>query len=187
MYVDGGSRGNPGPSALGFVVYDGSTREIHREGRYLGITTNNCAEYRALIAALEYCRDHFPGGAVTVFSDSELVVRQINGSYRVRNPGLRPLHQEASLLLRSLNATVRHVGRSRNRVADGIVNQTLDGEPDLSRSGRNARAHDLTCRPADRPRKRKLPEGAVESPRGATSRGKSGLLKGRVLGNSQEE
>lgn len=124
---------------MGFVVYDPFSREIHREGRYLGVTTNNCAEYQALIAALKYCSDHLQKNAVTVYSDSELVVRQLNGMYRVRNPGLKSLHREADRLVQLLDASLKHVGRDKNRVADGIVNQTLDSMTDISLSGQDIR------------------------------------------------
>lgn len=126
MYVDGGARGNPGPAAAGYVVYDESMREVHRDGSFLGITTNNFAEYTAVIVALEYCRRRCPNCRVELYSDSELVVRQMSGRYRVRSESLKPLFTRACALVRKLGANVSHIRREENKAADSIVNQTLD-------------------------------------------------------------
>lgn len=145
---------------MGFVVYDDAMREIHREGRYLGVTTNNTAEYRALIAALAYCNQQCHGDALTLYADSELVVRQVNGIYQVRSRSLKPLHEQASRLLRSLRASLRHVCREQNRTADGIVNRILDNEQNGPCWGKPSRARaESYRRPADRPREAELPEG----------------------------
>jgi ribonuclease HI len=126
IHIDGGSRGNPG--AAGFGVYvtsaDGTPRaELYG---YLGRATNNVAEYQALLHALRYALGQ---GArrVRVFSDSELVVRQIEGRYRVKHPDMLPLYREAlSLLRRFEEASVAHVPREQNREADRLANRALD-------------------------------------------------------------
>lgn len=126
LHIDGASRGNPGEAAFGVHVQTpaGETRaELYG---YLGRTTNNVAEYQALIHALRWARSR---GArrVRVFSDSELVVRQINGQYRVKHPGMQPLHREAQALLRGFDeASVSHVRRELNREADRLANRALD-------------------------------------------------------------
>src|SRR5216110_2478838 len=94
LRCDGGSRGNPGPGALGFVLRDPEGREREATGEYLGTVTNNVAEYRALIAGLDAAARH-GARSVRVVMDSELVIRQMTGEYRVKNEGLKPLHAEA--------------------------------------------------------------------------------------------
>ncbi len=125
-YADGASRGNPGPASLGVVVYDEAGEELHRSSRALGHATNNQAEYRAAIAALEAALG-LGAREVELHMDSELVVRQLSGRYRVRNPRLIPL-QKRMLDLRSRfeRVTVRHIPREQNRVADALANEALD-------------------------------------------------------------
>ncbi len=126
IYSDGGSRGNPGHSAIGFVIYDQGGQEITRFKHYLGITTNNQAEYKALIAALE---ESAKLGAVEVVChlDSELVVRQLQGSYKVREEGLKPLAAEALRLTSKFNRIeFAHIPREKNKLADQLVNEALD-------------------------------------------------------------
>jgi ribonuclease HI len=122
---DGGARGNPGPAGAGFVIeVDG--RIVCQGGRYLGEVTNNVAEYSALIWGLE---NVLACGYddVTVFADSELLVKQVNGIYRVKNPGLKPLFLEALALLRRFRAyNVSHVRREQNEAADAMANAAMD-------------------------------------------------------------
>ena len=126
LRCDGGARGNPGPGALGYALIDPSGREVEARGETLGIVTNNVAEYRALNAGLASALRH---GArhLIVCMDSELVVRQMTGEYRVKHPGLKPLHAEAARAAAKLD-TVRFVAvrREENARADELVNQTLD-------------------------------------------------------------
>lgn len=126
-WIDGGSRGNPGPAAAGVVIAtadDGTV--VHEAGIYLGRATCNQAEYRGLLAAL-MAAARLGATHVQVFSDSELLVRQMNGEYRVRNLGLRELFEEAWALCRQFGrCTFQHVPRDRNTRADGLVNQALD-------------------------------------------------------------
>ena len=125
-YADGASRGNPGPSALGVVVYDEAGEELHRVSRALGHGTNNQAEYRAAIAALEAALG-LGAREVELCMDSEVVVRQLSSRYRVRNPRLIPLYKRVlDLRSRFQRMAVRHVPRERNRVADGLANEALD-------------------------------------------------------------
>ena len=126
LRCDGGSRGNPGPGAYGFVLTDPSGREVEARGEYLGSVTNNVAEYRGLIAGLEAAAKHGVT-ALDVSMDSELVVRQMTGEYRVKNEGLKPLKAAATDAARRIPA-LRYVSvrREHNQRADELVNQTLD-------------------------------------------------------------
>ena len=126
LRCDGGSRGNPGPGALGFVLTDPEGREREARGEYLGTVTNNVAEYRALIAGLEAAA-RLGARSVRVVMDSELVVRQMTGEYRVKNEGLKPLHREARQRAAALaEVAYRSVGREDNARADQLVNEALD-------------------------------------------------------------
>ena len=123
---DGGSRGNPGPAATGYVLLDPAGQVVEARGTHIGSATNNVAEYRALIAGLESAARHGASPLVVCF-DSELVVRQMTGQYRVKHDGLKPLHAEAKRAL-ALLATVRFssVPRENNAHADQLVNEALD-------------------------------------------------------------
>jgi len=126
LYTDGASRGNPGQAGAGFVILDDKGTELRAEARYLGHCTNNVAEYKALILGLETARaegcEH-----LRVRMDSELIVHQINGRYRVKNANLRPLYEQAKKLLTGFaSVTVSHVARAENRRADQLANQGID-------------------------------------------------------------
>lgn len=123
---DGGSRGNPGPGAYGFVLMDAEGRTVEARGEYIGSVTNNVAEYRALIAGLESAARH-GAGPLMVSMDSELVVRQMTGAYRVKHEGLKPLHAEATRALAALpSVRFSSVPREENAQADRLVNEALD-------------------------------------------------------------
>jgi formyltetrahydrofolate-dependent phosphoribosylglycinamide formyltransferase len=125
-HIDGGSRGNPGPAAAGFVLSDRQGSRLMARGFFLGQTTNNVAEYTSLIKALEGA-GKINTEQIAVFSDSELLVKQINGEYKVKSEQIRPLYQQAVHLLDQLkNWSVRHVPREKNKEADRLVNQALD-------------------------------------------------------------
>jgi ribonuclease HI len=125
-HVDGGSRGNPGPSAYGVVIEDERGQSIAELSEYLGRQTNNFAEYQGLIAALEYAVQHGHKG-LKVISDSELLVRQIQGGYRVHHPVLRDLHARAKQLTRQLDwFSISHVLRAKNQAADRLANEAMD-------------------------------------------------------------
>ena len=126
VHVDGGSRGNPGPAAAGIVVSLPDGTVLHEAGLYLGRATNNVAEYRGLLAGLQAAVT-LGATEVEVLSDSELLVRQMNGEYRVKNVGLLPLHEQASRLAGKFTAcTFRHIRRERNVRADRLVNRALN-------------------------------------------------------------
>ncbi|MGI8674723.1 MAG: ribonuclease HI family protein [Thermoleophilaceae bacterium] len=126
VHVDGGARGNPGPAAAGAVVSAPDGTVLREAGRFLGRTTNNVAEYRAVLLGLELAAE-LGGREVELVNDSELVARQIGGRYRVKNPGLRPLYEEAMATLRGFDRwSVRNVPRAGNARADALVNQALD-------------------------------------------------------------
>lgn len=126
LRIDGGSRGNPGPGAIGVVMEDKTGRVLATLGRVIGVVTNNVAEYEALLAGLRLARE---AGAdeVEVRADSELLVKQMRGEYAVRNDGLKPLHQEAQKMAgRFRRFAIRHVPREENMAADAVVNKALD-------------------------------------------------------------
>jgi ribonuclease HI len=126
LYTDGGARGNPGPAAYGFVLESEDGTVLAAEGASIGVATNNVAEYSGLIAGLRRAIElHVP--TVEVVSDSELMVKQMRGEYRVKNEGLRGLFTEAARLARQLDSVeFRHVKRSQNELADRLVNEALD-------------------------------------------------------------
>jgi ribonuclease HI len=125
IYTDGASSGNPGPAAIGAVIQDGKGRVISRISRRIGRATNNQAEYRAIITALgEAVR--LGAGEVDIKSDSELVVKQLKGRYRVKKATLRPLYQEVVKLVGSMEAfSITHIPREQNREADRLANRAL--------------------------------------------------------------
>jgi phosphoribosylglycinamide formyltransferase-1 len=141
-YTDGGSRGNPGPAAAAFILTGQGGARVSARGFFLGRTTNNVAEYTALCKALEAARD---AGArrVRIFSDSELLVRQLNGRYKVKSEKIRPLFNQAFSLLKDFeHSDVKFVPRQQNKEADQLVNQVLD----LGRDVESSRASEKTIR-----------------------------------------
>lgn len=128
LFADGGSRGNPGPAASGAVLIDPSGEVIEEIGAFLGVATNNVAEWTALLLGLEAAANRGVR-RLAVRLDSELVVRQLDGTYRVKHADLQPLYQRARSLLRKFDhVDVRHVPRKENVLADRLVNQVLDRE-----------------------------------------------------------
>ncbi len=125
-HIDGGARGNPGPAGYGVAVQDGTGRPMAELSEYLGKRTNNYAEYSGLLAALTYALKH-GYKALKVFSDSELMVKQIKGQYKVKNPVLQELHGKATRMIRELDTfEIRHVLREKNRDADRLANLAMD-------------------------------------------------------------
>src|SRR5437764_12624011 len=125
-HTDGGARGNPGPAGYGVVIHDAKGNKVAGLSKYLGHQTNNFAEYQALIGALEYAVEHGPK-ALKVISDSELLVRQIKGIYKVKEPTLRDLYARASQLISKLQwFEIEHVLRGHNREADELANTAMD-------------------------------------------------------------
>ena len=126
LHVDGGARGNPGPAAIGVVVSEPEGEVVTTFADTIGETTNNVAEYRALLRGLELAAEH---GAreVQVINDSELVARQLTGAYKVKHPAMRELHRQALAALAGFDAwSIRSVPRADNAQADALVNEALD-------------------------------------------------------------
>ena len=125
-HIDGGARGNPGPAGYGVVLQDEVGRKVATLSEYLGHQTNNFAEYQGLIGALEYAIEHGPK-ALKVVSDSELLVRQIQGIYKVKNATLKDLHGRAKELIGQLEwFSISHALREHNREADRLANEAMD-------------------------------------------------------------
>ncbi|MGH9678455.1 MAG: ribonuclease HI family protein, partial [Candidatus Acidiferrales bacterium] len=155
--IDGAARGNPGPASYGVVVRRPDGRPLESLGKYIGRATNNVAEYYALIAALDYAAANGIK-RLRVYSDSQLIVNQIKGLYKVKHPDLRPLHERAKKQAAGLETfTIQYVPREENRDADALANAALDNT-----GGRSS--------PAARP----VPPPALEPPKSA-SRSKPGL------------
>lgn len=130
IFTDGGSRGNPGPAGSGAVIYRGNT-EIGHVSKFLGIQTNNFAEYEALILALEATHKLLGSpvtAPVTVKMDSELIVKQMKGGYKVKNPALKEKHERVRMLIMEAfpNIKFQHVPREQNKVADQYANDAMD-------------------------------------------------------------
>lgn len=126
IYVDGASRGNPGKSGIGIVISDGEDRTVKRISEYIGITTNNVAEYTALIYALQSALI-MKAKEVVVFTDSELVARQFCGEYMVRNEDLKRLSKQVKHLCSGFEKVdVRFIGREKNSSADVLANQAIE-------------------------------------------------------------
>lgn len=139
MNCDGGSRGNPGPAAYGYVIQDvsglptkalakeGAVKILEKCGNYLGTTTNNIAEYEGLIAGISWVVDHHPSSELIIKMDSLLIVNQIKGLFKVKNSGLLPKYQEVRGLLTQLPKwSIEHTYREGNSLADALVNEALD-------------------------------------------------------------
>src|SRR5215470_12574177 len=125
-HIDGGARGNPGPAGYGALITDHAGHKIAALSEYLGHQTNNFAEYNGLLAALDYVLQHGPR-ALKVFADSELLVKQIRGEYKVKSPTLVDLHQRARKMIAQLEwFSIQHVLRGGNQEADRLANQAMD-------------------------------------------------------------
>jgi ribonuclease HI len=135
LYVDGGARGNPGPSGIGVVLTDTEGNELARANDYIGVATNNAAEYRALLLGLQQA--HALGAReVEIVNDSQLIARQVAGDYKVRSADLRPLHERAVDALRRFERwSIRSVPREENELADTLVNEAIDAR--ASTAGRD--------------------------------------------------
>ncbi len=157
IYTDGGSRGNPGPAGAAAVIRDERGRPLLEAGFFIDRATNNVAEYTALILALEAAAKAMPDN-ITIFMDSELIVRQITGQYRVKDPHLAVLFQKAKKLLLKFDTwKIQHVPRAQNKRADALVNKALDARRDVI----EAQVGDVY---PDRPRPSGPPAGAGDSP-----------------------
>jgi ribonuclease HI len=176
--IDGASRGNPGPAAYAVVIRDPEGKLVLELAKKFGRDTNNVAEYYALLAALDYATTHGIS-ALRIRSDSELLVRQMQGRYKVKSADLKPLHERASILSRQLKYfAIEHVRREQNTDADALANVALDSGPvnsaslDAKREGPRAAAE---RKPVARPRQIRaryangvfVPTGPLDLPEGA--------------------
>ena len=126
--VDGGARGNPGPAAIGAVVQDEDGGVLEERGERIGVATNNVAEYRALLLGIARAAE-LGADELDLIGDSELIVRQVKGEYKVKDAAMRELHTEVKRALRPFEDwTIRHVRREQNAAADRLVNAALDGD-----------------------------------------------------------
>jgi ribonuclease HI len=132
-FTDGASRGNPGDAAIGIVIKDEHGTTIQSHKRFLGTTTNNVAEYTALLECIELVRDSetFRCSVLVVQTDSELMARQMNGQYKVKDPGLKIMHQKVKTALgsSSFKFLIGHIPRSLNAEADALANEAIDTKP----------------------------------------------------------
>lgn len=126
LYSDGGSRGNPGPSGIGVVILDDRRRRVKEISKYIGETTNNVAEYTALVCGLEEAAA-LGAGEVVIYMDSELIAKQLEGEYKVKAPDIKPLFEKALGILKNFNAfKVKHIERAKNKDADKLVNKAIN-------------------------------------------------------------
>ncbi|MFH1369321.1 MAG: ribonuclease HI family protein [Elusimicrobiota bacterium] len=126
IYIDGGARGNPGPAGTGVVILDDKGQKIDEFKEYIGHATNNTAEYRALISGLQLAKKYIPC-SINVFTDSELIYRQMTGSYKVKNENLKEYFITAHQMLSSFEKVdFKHVPREQNKLADKLVNQAIN-------------------------------------------------------------
>jgi ribonuclease HI len=126
-YFDGGARSNPGPAGYGVYIVDANGNVLAQLSGSLGNTTNNIAEYHGLIAALQWAVDHNLT-SITIKGDSQLIVEQMRGNYKVKNEGLRPLHMKARMLVMQIgDVRFEHVRRELNKEADRLSNVGMDG------------------------------------------------------------
>ena len=126
LHVDGGARGNPGPAAIGVVISQPDGEVVEELAETIGYATNNVAEYRALLRALERARE-LEATELEIIGDSQLIARQLTGAYKVKHPSMRPLYEQASGALRGFERWhIRTVPRAQNARADALVNAALD-------------------------------------------------------------
>ena len=125
LYTDGAARGNPGPGGAGVCLTDENNVVVAVGSRYLGEVTNNVAEYKALILGLKLAK-RYQVVELQILSDSELMVRQIQGKYRVKNEQLKKIYNQVMKLLKDFKYQISHIGREKNKVADKLANEALD-------------------------------------------------------------
>ena len=135
LYTDGGARGNPGPAAVGIILFDEEDKLVWIESCYLGNTTNNYAEYQAILLGLKYCIKHIDKKhTIMCHLDSELIVKQLNGEYKVKNKALLSINNEVKDLVAERHVIFKHVFREFNKFADKLVNISLDAANEKSKT-----------------------------------------------------
>jgi ribonuclease HI len=174
--IDGGSRGNPGPASYGVVIRDGRGEIVAKLKKYIGRTTNNVAEYYGLIAALDYAESHGVR-AIRIESDSELLVKQMRGQYKVKSEDLRPLFERAQKMSKAFDSfRIEHVYREQNREADALANEALDeteGKPSVAASAKKTEAAGTKSAP---PAAKAEPVSSKPEPRKIQARFRGGVL-----------
>ena len=126
IYTDGGSRGNPGPSGIGVVILDSNRKKIKESFKYIGETTNNIAEYSALVSGLEEAVA-FKATDIVIYLDSELLTKQLNGEYKVKDANMKILFDKSLGLLKKFNSfEIKHIERVKNKEADKLVNKAIN-------------------------------------------------------------
>ena len=132
IYTDGASRGNPGPASYGFTIQDEKGRFLHERGEYIGTTTNNVAEYTAVLEALKLIKEKYAGkhlSQIELYADSKLVAEQLSGRYKIKAKHLMPIITQIQILAIELGGiSFNHIPRSQNTMADGLANQALDSQ-----------------------------------------------------------
>jgi ribonuclease HI len=167
--IDGGSRGNPGPAAYGVIIRDGRGEIVAKLKKYIGRMTNNVAEYYGLIAALDYAESHSVK-TIRIESDSELLVKQMRGQYKVKSEDLRPLFERALKMSKTFDSfRIEHVYREQNREADALANEALDETEAKAPGGAAAKK---TAAPAPKSE----PANSKPEPRKIQARFRGGVL-----------
>jgi len=167
--IDGGSRGNPGPAAYGVVIRDGSGELVAKLKKYIGRMSNNVAEYYGLIAALDYAHSH-KMRALRIESDSELLVKQMRGQYKVKSADLQPLFERAKKMTQGFESfRIDHVYREQNREADALANEALDAAEGVVPSAPGAKKGETPAAKPEAP-------GAKPEPRRIRARFRGGVL-----------
>jgi len=174
--IDGGSRGNPGPAAYGVVIRDGRGETVAKLKKYIGRMTNNVAEYYGLIAAMDYAQSHGIR-ALRIESDSELLVKQMRGQYKVKSEDLRPLFERAQKMSKAFDSfRIEHIYREQNREADALANEALDeteGRVSGPATAKNAEPASSKTSPAS---SKPEPASSKPEPRKIQARFRGGVL-----------
>ncbi len=174
--IDGGSRGNPGPAAYGVIIRDGSGEIVARLKKYIGRMTNNVAEYYGLIAAMDYAQSHSIR-ALRIESDSELLVKQMRGQYKVKSEDLRPLFERAQKMTKAFDSfRIEHVYREQNREADALANEALDETENKTPGGAAAKKTAAPVAKSEPASSKPEPPSSKPEPRKIQARFRGGVL-----------
>jgi len=174
--IDGGSRGNPGPAAYGVIIRDGGGEIVARLKKYIGRMTNNVAEYYGLIAAMDYAQSHAIR-ALRIESDSELLVKQMRGQYKVKSEDLRPLFERAQKMSKAFDSfRIEHVYREQNREADALANEALDETENKAPGGAAAKKTAAAVAKSEAVSSKPEPPSSKPEPRKIQARFRGGVL-----------
>jgi ribonuclease HI len=174
--IDGGSRGNPGPASYGVVIRDGSGEIVAKLKKYIGRMTNNVAEYYGLIAALDYAESHGVR-TIRIESDSELLVKQMRGLYKVKSEDLRPLFERAQKMSKTFDSfRIEHVYREQNREADALANEALDETEGKTAGAPSAKKAEAASTKSAVPTTKTEPASSKPEPRKIQARFRGGVL-----------